>query len=154
MKATKEVFKRPVTSYFVMESFAGPHSGMIPLLLKDLAKTGIRFFGELSALILLFQTLCLLLAVAFKSSLSTHMDISQALSGLDDLVTGLIAAVSGLFQSVFGIVGMNADISSLIQLYSSVVPPSGGTFFILPISFSADRPAGFAGCRAKQHSRE
>ena len=101
------------------ESLGGAHNGMMTLLFNDLAKTGIRLIGELSAVVLLFQTFCLVMAFAFKSSLFIHLDTTDALAGLGQMVAQLMAAVSGLIQSVLGIGGMQVNIGSMMTMQSA-----------------------------------
>lgn len=101
------------------ESLGGAHHGMVSLLFNDVAKMGIRLIGELAAVILFFQTLCMLLAFAFKSPLFIHLDTTQALAGVTNLVGGLIAAVSGLIQSALGVVGMNMNVASMMTLQTA-----------------------------------
>jgi hypothetical protein len=77
------------------DGFAGGHSNMVEFLAKDVMRTNIRLVGELGALIIFTQALCMAVATIFGAKVYAPLgggaDIVGALTPLVDLVTTTVS---------------------------------------------------------------
>ena len=100
------------------ESLGGNHNGMISFLFQDAAKAGIRLVGELSAVVLLFHSLCLLVAFLFQASVFEYTDTTYVLTGVSSTVASLLATVSGWASTGLSVIGIQLDLGSIVSVNS------------------------------------
>ena len=99
------------------ESLGGSHNGMISFLFQDAAKAGIRLIGELSATVLLFHSICILVAFVFRSSVFEYTDTTYALAGIANSIAGLLSTVGGWASTGLAVIGIrHLDLSSVLTV--------------------------------------
>lgn len=76
------------------DGFAGGHSSMVEFLAKDVMRTNIRLVGELGALIIFTQALCMAVATIFGAT------VYAPLSGGADIVSTLTPWVDWMRETV------------------------------------------------------
>tara|TARA_B100000768_G_scaffold181512_1_gene204827 strand:+ start:1959 stop:2738 length:780 start_codon:yes stop_codon:yes gene_type:complete len=75
------------------EELVGKHTGMVQFLAHDVMKTNIRLMGELSALVVFTQALCMVVATLFNATVYAPLaggeEIASMLSGIYSWFTGV-----------------------------------------------------------------